>query len=146
MSAEDNLLFSVFKLCERTKNISVAALLSRWSATPGVESNEPLASVLSFDSVRMFKTCLQFPQHMELEETLSFGGDQHLYNPYFVVLLFAQMLANTSHYSAADWVHIFRTNVVCLIMRSMSARSRSLRDMATALLAKLWQRLQVCLA
>lgn len=145
MSEADLQLFSIFRLFEDTKKISVLSLFSRWSTTSDVASSSTLEAVLSLDSNRVFKTCLMYPNWRLVQKDVSEATvvDPTIYDPVFVILLFAQMLKDDKPTSALSWVQLFRTNVVSLIIRSLSARDEQLRELALAQTASLYKVLQV---
>ncbi|PCH41704.1 hypothetical protein WOLCODRAFT_101082 [Wolfiporia cocos MD-104 SS10] len=144
LSLSDQRLLSIFRLFESTRRMSTATLCSRWNALSGATSGSTLEAVQSFDAARMFQTCLAFPRWRTVESNVfeKQGADGSLYDPVFVVSLFAQMLSEGEPKSALNWVQMFRTNVVNLLIRALSARDGQLRGMALALLAALHRSLQ----
>lgn len=144
MSEEDCKILSIFKLFERTKCTSIASLLVRWSSTPDTPSSTALEAVQSFDAGRMLRTCLQYPQRMTISEDLQpLVEGEHIYNPLFVILLFASMLSEGIPTSAPGWVQLFRTNVVGVLLRALSAHSEEIRDVALAQIHGLYAAIQV---
>ncbi|KAI0092903.1 ribosome 60S biogenesis N-terminal-domain-containing protein [Irpex rosettiformis] len=143
MSEADRKLLSIFKLFEKTKYVSIASLLVHWSATPGAPSSTALESVQSFDAARMLRSCLQFPQRISAsDEAQAFADGENIYDPFFVILLFARMLGEGAPTTAPGWVQLFRSNVVSLLLRALSAHSDEVRDAALAQMAGLYNVLQ----
>lgn len=70
--------------------------------------------------------------------------DPQIYDPLFTILLFAQMLKDNKPTSASSWVQLFRTNVVGLLVQTLSAKDDQLRELALAQVAALYKCLQVC--
>ncbi|PCH37240.1 hypothetical protein WOLCODRAFT_140776 [Wolfiporia cocos MD-104 SS10] len=93
----------------------------------------------------MFQTSLAFPCWRKVESNVieEQGVDGSLYDPVFVVSLFTQMLSKSEPKSALNWVQMFRTNIVSLLIRALSARDTQMRGMALAQLAALHRILQV---
>ena len=143
MSKADLQLFSIFRLFEDTKKTSVASLFSRWSATSDITSTTTLEAMLSVDPNRMFRTCLMYPNWRHVQGISEANvANQAVYDPVFVILLFAQMLKDDQPTSALSWVQLFRTNVISLVVRSLSARDDQLRELALAQIASLYKVLE----
>jgi nucleolar pre-ribosomal-associated protein 1 len=73
-------------------------------------------------------------------------ADEHLYDPVFILLLFARMLEEGTPTYATAWVELFRTNVVSLLLRCLSAKYGDLRDLALSQIAGLWKVMEVRIA
>lgn len=58
-----------------------------------------------------------------------------------MILLFALVLAEAK--TAPGWVELFRTNIVGLVIRALSAKDESLRELAGSQIAVLWKCLEV---
>lgn len=69
--------------------------------------------------------------------------DAQLYDPLFLMLLFAQTLAENSPSSAFAWVELFRTNIVSLLIKAVSSKCGGIREVALCQIAALWQHLEV---
>lgn len=90
---------------------------------------------------------MNFPCSRQLNEGLNDDPSQHesqLYDPVFLVLLFSQMLVECPADSPIAWVELFRTNIVGLLIRTLSADDPQLRAVALCQLAALWKNLEVC--
>ncbi|KAJ7109702.1 ribosome 60S biogenesis N-terminal-domain-containing protein [Mycena crocata] len=144
-TTSDRKLLSVFQLFESQRKVSVAALLGQWSATSEVPSSNALEAVQSLDAILVLRTCLHFPKwrcladQTGLEENLR---DAQLYDPVFLILIFAQAMAETVPESAFGWIELFRTNIVSLLIRALSAKDQQLREVARSQLAALWAHLE----
>ena len=139
-------ILAIFQLYEATRKTSVASLFAQWSTTADVSSNNTLEALQSLEPIRVFKTCLNYPDRRKLaagtNECNAIANDGG-YDPVFVVLLFAQMLADSAPSSALDWVQLFRTNVVSLILRTLSTKDNQLREVAWGQVAALYRAVQV---
>ena len=141
-------ILSIFQLFETTRKASVASLLSGWSTSTDITSENPLEAIQSLEPSRVLKTCLEYPDWRKLveedkdEHDFSRSNDQ-LYDPAFVLLLFAQMLSESGPSSALAWVQLFRSNVVSLILRTLSAKDDALREIAWAQIAALYRLVEV---
>ncbi|THH13851.1 hypothetical protein EW146_g6413 [Bondarzewia mesenterica] len=131
LSESDQMLLSIFHLFEATRKASIAFLLGSWSASSGVISANACEAIESLDSSRLFRSCMSFPYWRQFDD-YSAGGrtDEQCYDPVFVVLLCAQMLSDCQPSTALGWVQLFRTNVVSLLIRSLSSKDDLLRDTA----------------
>ena len=69
--------------------------------------------------------------------------DTRICDPAFVVLLVAHVLATRRPSSTTQWVQLFRTNVVSLLIRSLSSRNGLLRDTCVAQISAIMCALQV---
>ncbi|TFY75050.1 hypothetical protein EWM64_g8961, partial [Hericium alpestre] len=148
LSRSDRRLLSIFQLFEQTRKSSVAALLARWSCSGGLPSNDAREALSSMDPSQVFRSCMTFPWWRTVEEldanvAPSATTDSQLYDPVFVALLCAQMLADSQPTSALDWVQFFRTNVVSLLIRSLSSKDDMLREMALTQIVAIVRALEV---
>ena len=152
LSKADRRLLTIFQLFEVERKASIASLLGRWSAEEEVEvvCTGPLEALRGLDAVLVLRTCLGFPRWRKLEEVEVEKGvvterEAQLYDPVFLMLLFAQTLAEDLPGSAFEWVEVFRTNVVSLVIKGLSSRDEGIRDVALTQLAVLWRSLEVSL-
>lgn len=144
LSLSDTKILAIFHLFESVRKTSCATLLSRWSASPTGTSSSALDAVLSLDPSRVLKTCLDFPQHRRFSDDVDpWQAFDAIYDPVFVILLFSQALASSPPSSALGWIQLFRTNVVSLLLRAVSAKDEQMRNIALAQLAALHKTLQV---
>ncbi|KAF7984362.1 hypothetical protein HWV62_15393 [Athelia sp. TMB] len=138
------LLLSVFRLFEAHRKTSSASLLCRWSSSSDV-STSPLEATLSLEPIRVLRTCLAFPTSISLgpdDPAPVRVGDSLIYDPNFVISLVAHTLLVSPPTSALHWVQFFRTNVVSLLVRCLSARDCALRSAALSQIANLWKYLE----
>ncbi|KIL65208.1 hypothetical protein M378DRAFT_162474 [Amanita muscaria Koide BX008] len=145
LSSSDMKLFSIFQLFEQEKKLSVNTLLSQWSAKLGSVSSSFLEAVHSLDPSIMFRTSLHYPQWRRLEDQSRhtvLDYDAQLYDPVFMILLFGTMLSESLPSSVFAWVEMFRTNIVGLLVRSLSNKDARVRDLALCNLSALWKSLQ----
>jgi nucleolar pre-ribosomal-associated protein 1 len=120
-------------------------LLTRWSANANSSSNA-LEAIRSLDPTQVFRTCLAFPMQLpqgEVLDTESTKHDGQIYDPMFLSLLFTAMLSDCPPSSPLAWVELFRTNIACLLIRTLSAKDGSLRTMALSNLVGVWKSLEV---
>ncbi|KAF8208911.1 ribosome 60S biogenesis N-terminal-domain-containing protein [Mycena galopus ATCC 62051] len=144
-STSDRKLLSIFQLFEAQRKVSVASLLAQWSATPEIPSSNVLEAVQSLDAILVLRTCLHFPKWRCLADQIDYtenARDAQLFDPVFLILIFAQAMAEKTPESAFGWIELFRTNIVSLIIRSMSAKDQHLREIARSQLAALWAHLE----
>jgi nucleolar pre-ribosomal-associated protein 1 len=145
VSDADRKILSIFRLFEVQRKVSVTSLLSRWSSSE-VASTNPVEAIQSMDPAEMLRTCLVFPpcrQSLDQASPSRIAQDMQ-YDPVFVMLLFASMLSEGPPSSAVVWVEVFRTNIVSLLIRYLSSKDDSIRDMALCQIVGLWKNLQVC--
>ncbi len=146
LSPSDLKLYSIFRLFEAERKLSVAALFSRWSTSPSAPSSSFLEAVQSLDPNIVMRTCLRFPNWRKLEEQLKTAIDNHdaqLYDPVFLILIFGNMISMNPPSTTIAWVEMFRTNIVSLLVRSLSSKDARMREIALCHLAALWKSLQV---
>ncbi|KAI0301899.1 transcriptional repressor TCF25-domain-containing protein [Multifurca ochricompacta] len=129
LSTSDRQLLNIFCCFEETKKVSAASLLTR--SVSGEEN--PLDALLGLDSATVFRSCMAFPSWRKLDNlghdlNTNHPLDDRLYDPVFIALLLAHVLAIRQPSSATQWVQLFRTNVVSLLIRSFSSRNDLLRD------------------
>lgn len=143
LSSSDLQIFSIFKLFEETRKTSIAGVFSQWSSSPGTVSNNALEALEGLDSNRIFRTCMTYPSWRKLDAVdirqeglpAMSAPDEHLYDPLFVLLLVAHIFASSLPSSAAEWVQLFRTNAISLVIRMLSSKEDVLRDVAMTQIA-----------
>ena len=146
LSSADGQLLSIFRLFEAHRNASIASLLARWSPSANQASSTSLEAIQSVDPILVLRTWLNFPRWRRLEEPITEMASAHdaqLYDPLFLILLFAQMLAENPPSSAFAWVELFRTNIVSLLIKALSSKCGGIREVALNQIAALWQHLEV---
>ena len=145
-STADRQLLSIFQLFEEHRKTSVASIISRWSSSLDTTSSSPLEALLSLDSIRVLRTCLAYPTGRAFAQSVEYSSSpnhEQIYDPVFVMLLFGQMCSHSLPASALAWVELFRTNVVSLLIRTLSHKDSDMRNIALSNIAALWECLQV---
>ncbi|EJD42488.1 hypothetical protein AURDEDRAFT_186058 [Auricularia subglabra TFB-10046 SS5] len=143
-SRPDRELLSIFKLYETHRSASAGSFLVRWTASPGgAPSAGPSHALGSMDSTRVFKSVAALSRAKLLDLDSELEGHDALYDPVFVVMLFAQALLDAGAYSALEWVELFRTNAACVGVCMLSYRDLGLRQMAHSVLGSLWTAMKV---
>lgn len=147
LSASDRTLISVFHLFEVHKKLSCASLLSTWSSSGDTGSTDAFGAVLSLDAAKVFHTCLNFPRGLKFDLDHEYHDQsefkEELYDPLFLNLVFARIVSGNSPSSAVSWVQFFRTNIVCMVIRSLSSKDDAFRELALCNLSGLWKLLEV---
>ncbi|KAG6849538.1 hypothetical protein H0H93_007626 [Arthromyces matolae] len=145
LSKADGFILSIFRLFEKERKASISSLLCRWSPTPNLLSSSSLEALSGLDATIVLRTCLNFPMWRKIDDLTTENASMHdgqLYDPVFLMLAFAQMLAENPPQSAFAWVELFRTNIASLIIRALSSKDAAIRDVALCQLAGLWQYLE----
>ncbi|KAF9046067.1 hypothetical protein BDZ89DRAFT_1155358 [Hymenopellis radicata] len=144
ISISDRRLLSIFRLFESQRKTSIAVLFEKWDASPDGTSNNSLEAIRSLDSNMLHRTCLQFPKWRVVEDQSAEYEDapSTLYDPIFVILLFVQMLADSPPTSAFAWIELFRTNIVGVLIRALSAKDDHVRELGLCAIAGLWTSLE----
>lgn len=125
----------------------MALLLSSWSSSPDIPSADASEAIRSLDPGRVLRTCLGFPRcrRFEVQEVHALSRHETLlYDPVFLLLLFAQAMSESPPTSALAWVELFRTNIICLVIRTLSSRDDKMRELALLQMTALWGSIQVC--
>jgi nucleolar pre-ribosomal-associated protein 1 len=147
VSKADREILGVFQLFESQRAASVSSLFSRWSYSPGHNSaGTALDALRSLDSITVFRSCLSFPRSRRLTRytpTARSTVDDRIYDPVFVLLLFSTVVQHQVPDSAMGWVELFRTNVVSLLISTLSAKDSEMRELAIDQLALLYSALEV---
>ncbi|TCD60981.1 hypothetical protein EIP91_009189 [Steccherinum ochraceum] len=143
LSAFDRTLLSILRLYETTRKVSVASFLK---ARGSAGDTQALNAIQLLDPNTMFRTCVSYPQWRKLDGHADESSlpviDDTLYDPIYVLLLFAQLLAESTSSSALVWVQMFRTNIVSLILRALSSDDGPIRALALSQLAGLRKAMQ----
>lgn len=146
-SVADRKLLAIFRLFEEQRRTSVASLLARWTSSPeGFQSTSAFEALREVDSLLVLRTALHFPQWRKCETDENWEErleDSEIYDPVFLLLLFAHVLVEDAPKTTPAWVELFRTNIVGLAIRALSAKDDSLRELASTQIAVLWKCLEV---
>ncbi|KAG2124689.1 ribosome 60S biogenesis N-terminal-domain-containing protein [Suillus clintonianus] len=146
ISAADRNLLSIFRLYEAEKLTPISSILAKWSPSPGISISNQLEAVQNMDPIRMLRTCHVFPiwrRMSDEQEDETVGLDEQVYDPLFVTLLVAQMLAHHPPASSLEWVQTFRSNVFSLLIRCLSAKDDKIREASLGLLARVWKSVEL---
>lgn len=115
----------------------------------------PLDVITGLDAARVWRTCTNFPhrhsfnpQEIVLPTLADVGPAEDLYDPAFVLAVFAAVLADGelglgNELSGLDWVEVVRTNVLGLAVCSLGSRKLDVRQMASFVLAKAYAYISV---
>ncbi|KAJ3857360.1 hypothetical protein EV368DRAFT_30415 [Lentinula lateritia] len=145
-SVADRKLLAIFRLFEGQRQTSVASLLARWTSSPeGFQSTSAFEALRDVDSLLVLRTALHFPQWRKCENDKNWEErleDSEIYDPVFLLLLFAYVLVEDAPKTTPAWVELFRTNIVGLAIRALSAKDDSLRELASTQIAVLWKCLE----
>lgn len=144
-SRVDRTILAIFQHFESQRSLSVATLLQQWSTMTSQPASNAREALSYLDATQMFRTCLAFPMDRGTDDDLQIrlGGEgDMIYDPLFVVLLFARMIDQNPPTHAMGWVELLRTNVVSVILRCLSSKSSELRDLALTQLAGLWKAME----
>ena len=143
----DRALISIFHLFEDHEKLSCASLLSAWSGSGNTGSGDALGAVLSLDAAKVFHTCLNYPRELKFNLEHEYHDlswlKEDLYDPLFLNLIFSRVVSGNSLVSALSWVQFFRTNIVCVVIRSLSSKDGAFRELALCNLSGLWKLLEV---
>ncbi|KAJ3758762.1 hypothetical protein EV360DRAFT_43250 [Lentinula raphanica] len=145
ISVVDRKLLAIFRLFEHQRRTSIATLLTKW--TPLSECLQPATAfeaLKNVDSLIVLRTALHFPQWrlFESEDWDEWPEASENYDPVFLLLLFAHVLFEDTPKTATGWVELFRTNIVGLVIRALSAKDDNMRQFAAAQIAVLWKCLE----
>lgn len=149
LSTSDRHIFAIIRLFEKEKKASVASIFQHWSPVGPLTAQSFLDTLSSLEPRLVFKACLDFSCRRTLavdseqELTAERADDGNMYDPIFVLLLFAQALSEGPPRSALAWVQLYRTNVVSLLIRCMSSAAQDIRHLAVLQLSSLWSLMQV---
>lgn len=147
LSYSDRLLLSIFHLYEKQRRMSIASVFQHWSPSPtGPPSQDVLEAIASLDPSRVFRTCTTYPTRRQLNVTVvgdTGVRDESLYDPLFLTLLVVQMLSEHKQLRIADWVRVFRSNVISLVMCVLTSRDQAFRVVGVSTLGGVLRRLEV---
>jgi nucleolar pre-ribosomal-associated protein 1 len=103
--------------------------------------------VQSLDAGKVFYTCLNFPRGLKFDLDNEYHAKaefrEELYDPLFLNLTFARVISGNPPSSALSWVQFFRTNIVCVVIRSLSSKDDAFRELALCNLSGLWKLMEV---
>jgi len=135
MLMEDRMLLQIFQMFERERRLSAGSIFSAWSGREGT-SGGVVDAVLTLDNSSVLHTCLHFPDDYKIADGNLLEGTESLIDPVFAILLTSQALAAGL---GNNTVEFFRTGVVGLVIRALSAIEESVRMLALEVLSKLWK-------
>ena len=103
--------------------------------------------MLSLDTGQVFRTCLDFPRGLKFDLDHKYHDKsefrEDLYDPLFLNLIFVRVVLGNAPSSAFSWVQFFRSNILCVIIRSLSSKDDAFRELALWNLSGLWRLLEV---
>lgn len=148
LSLSDRLLLSIFYLYEVQRKESVASTFRNWSPTPSAPpSQDIIRAITSLDPARVFRTCTAFPTRRRLDggglKNLPIGYGDVLYDPVFLTLLVAQLVLEHKILSTMEWVQLFSSNIISVVMCVFTSKDQEFRNVAVTAFAGLLQRIQV---
>jgi nucleolar pre-ribosomal-associated protein 1 len=147
LSVSDRTILSILHLFEVHRKLSCASLLFTWSSSGDTGSTDALNTVLSLDAGKVFHTCLNFPRGLKFDLDHEYHDEsefrEELYDPLFLILIFARVVSGNGPSSAFSWVQFFRTNILCAVIRSLSSKDDTFRELAVWNLSGLWRLLDV---
>jgi nucleolar pre-ribosomal-associated protein 1 len=156
----DQRILSIFTLFERQRKLSVRGIVARWapssSSLAGAVANGGsvgLEALQNLDPILVLRTALSFPVWRNLGDIIKAedldsgrkGGVSHeaqLYDPNFILLLLHHALSNGPPTSAIAWIELFRSNVVGLALRALSAKDGKVRELGMGSIVALWTLMQ----
>jgi nucleolar pre-ribosomal-associated protein 1 len=149
LAETDRQLLDIFRTFEKIRKYSCSSIISKWNPTPNMPQATAVGAIADLDSTVMFRSCTEFPAWRKLEQesesqVLS-SSESALYDPLFVVLflgMFSIDIQVTGSMTSMDWLQLFRSNAVCLLIRTLSAREDQMRALAWNVFGALLQTLQ----
>lgn len=137
LCGSDRKILRIFQLFEQQRRYSSASIISQWTPNPDLPGSGPINAVINLDPRLVFKVCTEYPQWRGIQgtsfESQEGRGQEQLYDPVFLVLLLGQIISaitGGSKLTGMDWVQIFRSNIVCVLVSTLSARQDDLRLIA----------------
>ncbi|TFK24236.1 hypothetical protein FA15DRAFT_423825 [Coprinopsis marcescibilis] len=146
LSKSDRNILNILQLFERQRKLSSAALFAKWSNNHShsavyTPSSTSLEALQSLDPVLVLRSSLAFPSWRNFDGATppprTILHEDQLYDPIFLMLLFQHMMMENPPTGAIPWIELFRSNVVGLIVRAMSANDGRVRSLSASLLAAL---------
>jgi nucleolar pre-ribosomal-associated protein 1 len=137
LSVPDRQLLDIFRLFEQNRKYSCSSIISQWTPTRDIPQSGILNAITNLDASLLFATCTNFPQWRAVDSKSSLNPtvetQKALYDPLFIILLLGlvnQANGTTFSVSGMDWVQLFRSNIVCVLISCLSSRQESLRTLA----------------
>jgi nucleolar pre-ribosomal-associated protein 1 len=149
LAETDRQLLDIFRTFEKIRKYSCSPIIFKWNPIPNMPQATVVGAIANLDSAAMFRSCTEFPEWRKLEqepESQVPSSDSALYDPLFVVLFLGMLSTDTQvtgSMTSMDWLHLFRSNIVCLLVRTLSAREDEIRALAWNVFGALLQTLQV---
>ena len=153
LSPADGCIIDIFQLFETQRRLSVRSIVSRWSppsssvpGTAGVVESSGLEALQNVDPILVLRTALAFPtlksDDKQVKSSTLLKHQSQLYDPLFLLYLLQHVLANSPPTSAIAWIELFRSNVVGLAMRALSAKDGKVREVGMACIVGVWKHMQ----
>ncbi|RXW16240.1 hypothetical protein EST38_g9609 [Candolleomyces aberdarensis] len=151
LSNSDRRLLSIFQLFERQRKLSMRTVIGRWmppssSLATGSGESVGLEALQNLDGISLLRTALAFPIRMRIDVSTEFDKstvyENQLYDPLFLLLLLQHVLSNGPPTSAISWIELFRSNVIGLALRALSARDGKLREIGMGCIVAVWTLMQ----
>lgn len=153
LSPSDQSILGLFQVFEGYRRLSVGSVLNKWSSSGMGSGGRAFDSLIGLDSNKILATSLAFPLRRTLREQKTTSSSQtskvqveeteetELYDPSFVLPLFNSVLQEEN--TGLDWVEILRSNILGLVVASLSSRNEEMRALGGFLLSKTTSTLKV---
>ncbi|EAU82375.1 hypothetical protein CC1G_06685 [Coprinopsis cinerea okayama7 len=148
LSKPDRRILDILQLFEGQRKLSVAELLAKWSnsqiaSSVYTPSSSSLEAVQSLDATLVLQTALALPYWRHIDQrglgVEAKGREEQLYDPVFLMLLFGHVLSENPPSGPIGWIELFRTNVVGVVVRTLSSSHEPTRRLALSLLVGVWK-------
>jgi nucleolar pre-ribosomal-associated protein 1 len=151
LSKADQRLLSIFALVEQERRISVASLLVQWCPmrTASTRSMTSVTdTVILLDPSMVFHSChhlwaLGREDRDQGDSIIYTESPDAAYDPQLLLGFVGQLLNKPSGLKSQEWVELFRTNIFSFVLCCLSAKSRTIRNIARVSLGSSIQNLQV---
>ncbi|KAG2014276.1 hypothetical protein CC2G_011109 [Coprinopsis cinerea AmutBmut pab1-1] len=148
LSKPDRRVLDILQLFEGQRKLSVTELLAKWSnsqiaSSVYTPSSSSLEAVQSLDATLVLQTALALPYWRHIGQrgldVEAKGREEQLYDPVFLMLLIGHVLSENPPSGPIGWIELFRTNVVGVVVRTLSSSHEPTRRLALSLLVGVWK-------
>lgn len=150
LDESDRQLLNIFQLFEQNRKNSCSFIISHWNPTSNLPQTTIIGAIANLDSTLMFRSCTEFPNWRSLDQTYERRtmsvSEATLYDPVFITLflaLFTQEDQARRQMTSMDWLQLFRSNIVSLLIATLSARNDDLRALGWTAFGGLLRAIQV---
>ena len=147
----DTLILDIFNLFERVTRSSLASITRIWQPPSNIpfpnNNNRTMDVINNLDSAKVFQTCLNFPNRLSFDNSISVVDDtikdkSQIYDPRFLMSLLASVFRDET-ITDFEYLDLVRCSIINIPIMGLSSRRVDMRKISLHLLTFIYDSLEV---